>query len=154
VVEIDPETGELRFLDYVYVHDTGVVVNPMIVEGQIHGGVAQGIGSALYEELRYDPDGQPLFGTFLDYVLPTACEIPRIRIGEQETPSPLIPGGMKGVGEAGIVGSPTAVVAAVEDALRPYGARITSMPVTPDTILNLIHEPVPQPVTADGAPRA
>jgi len=138
VVEIDPETGVLKFLDYVYVHDTGVVLNPMIVEGQIHGGVAQGIGTALYEELRYDDDGQPLFATFLDYVLPTANEVPRIRIGHLETPSPLIPGGMKGVGEAGIVGSPSAVVAAVEDALRPFGARITSMPVTPDAILQVI----------------
>jgi carbon-monoxide dehydrogenase large subunit len=153
VVEVDPETGEVRFLDYVYVHDTGVVVNPMIVEGQIHGGVAQGIGSALYEELRYDPDGQPLSTTFLDYLLPTASEIPRLRVGHQETPSPLIPGGMKGVGEAGIVGSPTAVVAAVEDALRPYGARLTRMPVTPETILELIGDPAREPVAADAGAR-
>lgn len=153
VVEIDAETGIPSFLDYVYVHDTGVVLNPMIVEGQIHGGVAQGIGSALYEELRYDAEGQPLFATFLDYVLPTANEVPRIRIGHLETPSPLIPGGMKGVGEAGIVGSPSAVVAAVEDALRPFGARITSMPVTPDVILRHVDAAEPEPLVGQDGVR-
>jgi carbon-monoxide dehydrogenase large subunit len=140
VVEVDVETGKVEFLDYLYVHDIGTVVNPMIVDGQIHGGVAQGIGTALYEELRYDPAGQPLFATFMDYVLPTAAEVPRIAIEHQETPSPLIPGGMKGVGEAGVVGSPAAVVSAIEDALRPFGVKITSTPVTPSTLLELIDE--------------
>jgi len=137
-VEVDPDTGEVRFLDYAYVHDSGTVLNPMIVEGQIHGGVAQGIGSALFEELRYDESGQPLFGSFMDYVLPTAMEIPRIRIDEQVTPSPIIPGGTKGVGEAGAIGSPAAVVAAVEDALSPFGVRIRETPVTPERILRLL----------------
>jgi carbon-monoxide dehydrogenase large subunit len=137
VVEVDVETGEVSFLDYVFVHDSGTVLNPMILEGQIHGGVAQGIGAALYEELRYDDEGQPLFGTFMDYVLPTAAEIPRIRLGHQETPSPIIPGGTKGVGEAGVIGSPAAVVAAIEDALRPFGAKITETPVTPARIVEL-----------------
>jgi carbon-monoxide dehydrogenase large subunit len=139
-VEVDPETGEVWFLDYVYVHDSGTVLNPMIVEGQIHGGVAQGIGAALYEELRYDEDGQPLFGSFMEYVLPTAMEVPRIRVGEQVTPSPVIPGGTKGVGEAGAIGSPAAIVAAVEDALAPFGVRIRQTPVTPDLIVRLIRE--------------
>ncbi len=138
VVEIDAETGEISFLDYGYVHDTGTQLNPLIVEGQVHGGVAQGIGMALYEELRYDEDAQPLFGTFVDYLLPTALEIPRPRVDHLTTPSPIIPGGMKGVGEAGAIGSPAAVTAAVEDALRPFGATITRLPVTPEDILALI----------------
>jgi carbon-monoxide dehydrogenase large subunit len=138
VVEVDVETGEVSFLDYVYVHDSGTVLNPMIVEGQIHGGVTQGIGAALYEELRYDTDGQPMFATFMDYVLPTAAEVPRFRLDHQVTPSPLIPGGMKGVGEAGLIGSPSAVASAVEDALRPFGARITELPVTPEKVLALV----------------
>jgi len=113
VVEVDTETGEVSFLDYTYVHDCGTVVNPMIVEGQIQGGVAQGIGMALFEELRYAEDGQPLFGSFMDYVLPTAAEVPRLRLEHQVTPSPIIPGGTKGVGEAGAIGSPAAVAAAI-----------------------------------------
>src|SRR5439155_18499969 len=148
VVEVDPETGEVSFLDYTYVHDCGTVVNPMIVEGQIHGGVAQGIGQALFEELRYAEDGQPLFGSFMDYVLPTAVEVPRLRLDHQVTPSPVIPGGTKGVGEAGAIGSPAAVVAAIEDALRPFGVRITQLPVTPDRILTLVRQATGQPVAA------
>ena len=138
VVEVDRETGEVTFLDYVYVHDTGTQLNPLIVEGQIHGGIAQGIGMALYEELSYDEDAQPRVGTFLDYLLPTALEIPRPRVDHLVTPSPIIPGGMKGVGEAGAIGSPAAVTAAIEDALRPFGATITRLPVTPQAILELI----------------
>jgi carbon-monoxide dehydrogenase large subunit len=153
VVEVDIETGDVRFLDYVYVHDSGTILNPMIVEGQIHGGVAQGIGAALYEELKYDEEGQPLFATFMEYVLPTAAEVPRLRLGHQVTPSPLIPGGMKGVGEAGLIGSPSAVVSAIEDALRPFGARITEMPVTPDLVLRLVGggSPERQPAGVAGA---
>ena len=138
VVEVDIETGQVTFLDYGFVHDCGTMLNPMIVEGQIHGGVAQGIGSALYEELAYDENGQPLFGTFMDYVLPTACEVPRMRLGHQETPSPIIPGGVKGVGEAGAIGSPAAVVSAIEDALRPFGVKLTETPVTPTRIVALL----------------
>jgi carbon-monoxide dehydrogenase large subunit len=137
-VEVDVDTGLVSFLDYVYVHDCGTIVNPMIVEGQIHGGVAQGIGSALYESLHYRDDGQPLFGTFMDYVLPTASEVPRMRLAHEVTPSPLIPGGMKGVGEAGAIGSPAAVVNAIEDALRPFDVKITETPVTPDKIVGWV----------------
>ncbi len=150
-VEVDPETGEVSLLDYAYVHDSGTVLNPMIVEGQIHGGVAQGIGAALFEELRYEDDGQPLFGSFMDYVLPSAMEIPRIRIDEQVTPSPVIPGGTKGVGEAGAIGSPAAVVAAVEDALSPFGVRIRQTPVTPDLIVRLVSAARETPAAA-GSP--
>jgi carbon-monoxide dehydrogenase large subunit len=138
VVDVDVETGEVSFLDYVYVHDCGTIVNPTIVEGQIQGGVAQGIGAALFESLPYDEDGQPLVATFMEYVLPTAAELPRLTMEHQHTPSPNIPGGMKGVGEAGAIGSPAAVVAAIEDALSPYGVRITKTPVTPATIVELV----------------
>jgi aerobic carbon-monoxide dehydrogenase large subunit len=140
VVEVDVDTGKVEFLDYLYVHDIGTVINPMLVDGQIHGGVAQGIGTALFEELQYDPTGQPLFATFMEYVLPTAAEVPRIAIEHQVTPSPLIPGGMKGVGEAGVIGAPAAVVSAIEDALRPYGVKISATPVTPATLLALLDE--------------
>lgn len=141
VVEVDVETGQVSFLDYVYVHDCGTIVNPTIVEGQIQGGVAQGIGAALFEALPYDDEGQPLFATFMEYVLPTAAELPRITMEHQHTPSPHIPGGMKGVGEAGAIGSPAAVVAAIEDALTEYGARITETPVTPAAIVAMVTEP-------------
>ena len=140
VVEVDVETGEVSFLDYLYVHDCGTIVNPTIVEGQIMGAVAQGIGSALFESLPYDEDGQPLFGTFMEYLLPTAAELPRLAMEHQHTPSPNIPGGMKGVGEAGTIGSPAAVVAAIEDALAPYGVRINETPVTPAAILAMVGE--------------
>lgn len=138
VVEVDVETGEVGFLDWVHVHDCGTMLNPMIVEGQLHGGIAQGIGMALFEELPYTEDGQPLAGTFMDYVLPTAAEVPRMRLEHQTTLSPIIPGGTKGIGEAGAIGSPSAVVAAIEDALRPFGARIAEMPVTPEKVLALV----------------
>ena len=138
VVEVNLETGEVKFLDYVIVHDCGTILNPLIVEGQIHGGVAQGIATALYEELHYDPDGQLQNGSFMDYLLPTAAELPSLRLDHLVTPSPIIPGGMKGVGEAGIIGSPAAVVNAVEDALRPFGVKFTQTPVTPEVILTAL----------------
>jgi carbon-monoxide dehydrogenase large subunit len=144
VVEVDVETGEVRFLDYVIVHDCGTMLNPMLVEGQIHGGVAQGIGEALYEELQYDADGYPLTGSFMDYLLPTAAEVPRLRLGHDVTPSPVVPGGMKGVGEAGAIGSPSAVIAAIEDALSDYGVTITEMPLTPAKILGLLEGAEPR----------
>ena len=143
VVEVDVETGEVRFLDYAYVHDCGTILNPMIVEGQIHGGVAQGIGMALYEELRYDADGYPLTGTFMDYLLPTAAEVPELRLAHEVTPSPVVPTGVKGIGEAGVIGSPSAIAAAIEDALRPFGARFTSLPITPEKILAALREREP-----------
>ncbi len=140
VVEVDVETGEVHFLDYVVVHDCGTLLNPMIVEGQLHGGVAQGIGAALWEHLRYDESGQPLTRTFMDYLIPTAAELPRFRLDHLVTPSPIIPGGMKGVGEAGIIGPPAALVNAVEDALRPFGASFTETPLTPERVLAAIQQ--------------
>ena len=144
VAEVDVETGEVSLLDYIYVHDCGTIINPTIVEGQIQGGVAQGIGAALFESLPYDEAGQPLFATFMQYVLPTAAELPSVVIEHQHTPSPNIPGGMKGVGEAGAIGSPAAVVAAIEDALSPFAVRINATPVTPATILELIADAAAQ----------
>jgi carbon-monoxide dehydrogenase large subunit len=138
VVEVDVETGEVSLLDYIYVHDCGTIINPTIVEGQIAGGVAQGVGAALFESLPYDEEGQPLFATFMEYVLPTAAELPRLVTEHQHTPSPNIPGGMKGVGEAGAIGSPAAVVSAIEDALAPFAVRINETPMTPTKILSLI----------------
>jgi aerobic carbon-monoxide dehydrogenase large subunit len=140
VVEVDVETGKVSFLDYLYVHDCGTIINPMVVDGQIQGAVAQGIGEALFEELPYREDGQPLFGSFMDYLLPSAADIPRLVLEHQHNPSPIIPGGMKGIGEAGAIGSPAAVVSAIEDALEPFGVRLTRMPVTPQMIVDLVDE--------------
>ncbi|MGQ0651530.1 MAG: xanthine dehydrogenase family protein molybdopterin-binding subunit [Betaproteobacteria bacterium] len=134
-VEVDTKLGEVKFLDYVMFHDSGTVLNPLIVEGQIHGGVAQGIGQALYEDLKYDADGQLLTGSFMDFLVPTAAEIPRMRLDHSSTPSPVIPGGTKGVGEGGIIGPPAAVANAVEDALAAFGVKFTELPISPERIL-------------------
>lgn len=122
VVAVDPETGAVEILDYVVVEDCGVIVNPMIVEGQTIGGVAQGIGTALYEEMQYDEQGQPLASTLADYMLPGATEVPAIRIDHFETPSPHTEFGAKGMGEGGAIAPPAVLFNAVNDALRPLGA--------------------------------
>jgi aerobic carbon-monoxide dehydrogenase large subunit len=134
-VEVDPETGRVRVRDYVVVEDCGPVINPMIVEGQIHGAVAQGIGEALGERLVYDESGQLVTGTLMDYALPTAAALPAFTIGHLETPSPLTPGGYKGMGEGGTIGAPAAVANAVADALKPLGVPVTALPILPDAIL-------------------
>jgi CO/xanthine dehydrogenase Mo-binding subunit len=138
VVEVSPTSGEVRFLRYVVVHDCGVVINPTIVEGQIHGGVAQGIGGALYERLHYDDSGQLLNASFMDFLMPTAVEVPEIEIAHIETPSPLNPLGVKGVGEAGTIPVAALVAEALEDALAPFGVRIQEMPLSPNRIRELI----------------
>ncbi len=140
IVEVDIETGEVRLLRYVVHHDSGVLINPTIVEGQIHGGVAQGIGGALYERIVYDPQGQPLTTTFMDFLIPTAMEVPAIEVVHTETPSPLNPLGVKGVGEAGAIPVPALVAEAVDDALAPFGVRVREMPLSPMRILELIAE--------------
>jgi carbon-monoxide dehydrogenase large subunit len=129
VVDVDVETGRLRLVRYVVAHDCGRVVNPMIVEGQVHGGVAQGIGGALGEELRYDESGQLLTGTLMDYAVPAASDLPLIETVHLECPSPRNPLGAKGVGEGGAISPPAAIAAAVEDALADLGVRITAVPV-------------------------
>ncbi|MGA7487566.1 MAG: xanthine dehydrogenase family protein molybdopterin-binding subunit [Xanthobacteraceae bacterium] len=135
VVAVDPETGGVEILDYVVAEDAGVLVNPMVVDGQIQGGTAQGIGSALFEEMPFDSQGQPLASTLADYLLPGCPEVPDIRILHMETPSPYTEFGQKGVGEGGAIGPAAAIANAVNDALRPFGAELCEIPMTPRRIL-------------------
>ncbi len=139
-VEVDIETGAVAVLRYVVVNDSGKLINPPIVEGQIQGGVAHGIGNALYERMRYDNQGQPLSATLADYLLPTATEVPDIEILMHESPSPHNPLGIKGVGELGIIPVTAAIASAVEDALREFGARIDAIPIEPAAVLAMIDE--------------
>jgi aerobic carbon-monoxide dehydrogenase large subunit len=141
VVEVDRETGQVTIVDYAVANDSGPLINPRIVEGQLHGGVAQGVGGALYEELAYDR-GQPQTQSLLEYVMPSAAQIPPMRIEHLDTPSPLNPLGVKGVGEAGTVAPPAAIAAAVEDALRPFDARITATPLRPESLWRLVRSKV------------
>jgi aerobic carbon-monoxide dehydrogenase large subunit len=140
IVEVDPATGNLSFVRYVVVHDCGVLINPTIVEGQIHGGVAQGIGGAFYERLYFDDSGQLINASFMDFLIPTAVEVPEIEVAHIETPSPLNPLGVKGVGEAGTIPVAALVAEAIEDALAPFGVRIREMPLSPPRIRELIEE--------------
>ena len=117
-VEVDPETGHVRLTRYIVVHDCGRMINPMMVEGQVHGAVAHGIGATLYEWMRYDASGQPQTVTFADYMLPTSDTIPPIEIHHMESPTPLNPLGVKGAAESGTIGAPAAIVSAIEDALQ------------------------------------
>ncbi len=135
VVAVDSEIGSIEILDYVIVEDGGVLVNPMVVDGQILGGLAQGIGTALLEEMPYDQGGQPLASTLGDYLLPGAAEVPAPRIGHMETPSPYTRFGVKGIGEGGAIAPPAALANAVNDALRPLGVEMLVSPVTPDRIV-------------------
>jgi len=135
VVEIDPDTGRVGVKRYAVVEDCGPVINPMIVDGQIHGAVAQGIGEALLEAVVYDADGQLLTATLMDYALPRAADLPSFEIGHLETPSPIMPGGVKGMGEGGTIGAPATIANAVADAVRHLGARITKLPIRPESLL-------------------
>jgi len=138
VVEVDREIGDVKILKYLAVDDCGKVINPLLVEGQIHGGVAQGLGQALFEEVVYDDDGQLVTGTLMDYAVPKAFQIPRIETDRTETPSPVNPLGVKGVGEAGTIGSTPALVNAVVDALRPLGVEHLDMPLTRERVWSAI----------------
>lgn len=140
IVEVDSETGVVTLLRHVVVEDCGKVIHPAIVEGQIRGGVAQGIGSALYEELVYDDQGQFLTATLMDYLVPGSTEVPPVEIGHLETLSPLTPSGSKGVGESGTIASPAAISNAIADALTPFGCRFTKLPITPQNILDALRE--------------
>jgi carbon-monoxide dehydrogenase large subunit len=142
VVEVDPDTGQVAILDYAIAYDVGKAVNPRLVEGQLVGGLAQGIGGALLEELAYDEQGQLLSATFMDYLLPTSMEMPghvSIRVLE-ETPTPLNPLGVKGAGEGGTSAAGAAVANAVADALEPLGVEISDLPLSPDRLLTLIRD--------------
>ena len=138
--EVDPRTGQVTLLRYVVSEDCGVMINPDVVEGQIAGGVVQGIGGVLYEHMVYDDAGNPQSTTFVDYLLPTAAEVPIIEYGHIETPASTNPGGHKGMGEGGAIGSPPAVINAVADAVAHLGARLTAQPLTPMAILAAIDD--------------
>jgi carbon-monoxide dehydrogenase large subunit len=135
--EVDPTTGHVRLLRYIVSEDCGPMINPSVVEGQIAGGTVQGIGGALFEQLAWDGDGNPITTTFMDYLLPSATDVPTIEYGHIETPSPG-PGGYKGVGEGGAIGAPPAVVNAVADALSPFGVTPTRLPLSPARIVELL----------------
>lgn len=137
--EVDVVTGAVKLLRYIVSEDCGPMINPSVVEGQIAGGVVQGIGGALLEHLAYDDDGNPVATTFMDYRLPTASDVPIIEYGHVETPGPG-PGGYKGVGEGGAIGAPAAVANAVADALSPFGVTVTRLPLTPAAIVGLLSE--------------
>lgn len=136
VVEIDPETFEVTFLRYIVVHDCGTVLNPLVVDGFVYGGVGHGIGGALYERFQYDERGQMLSASFMDYLIPTAAEVPHVELHEMVTPSPLHPYGAKGAAEGSYMTTPAAVASAVEDALDPMGIRIDEVPITPQGLFD------------------
>jgi len=138
LVAVDPEFGEVALLDYAVVEDGGVLVNPMIVDGQIYGGVAQGIGTALYEEMPFDAEGQPLASTLADYLLPGFTEVPDVRIEHMETPSPYTEFGVKGIGEGGAIAPPAAIGNAINDALRRRGAELCFSPMTPRRVVEAL----------------
>ena len=138
-VEIDPQTFGVSMRNYIVAEDCGRIVNPMIVDGQVHGGVAQGIGAALYEEVVHDESGQVLTGSFVDYIVPSAAEIPEIEAVHLETESPSTLGGYRGMGEGGTIGAPAAVANAVADALAAMDIQINELPITPERLFRLIH---------------
>lgn len=139
-VEVDVRTGDVKILDYAVAHDCGRMINPMIVEGQVQGGVAHGIGNSFYEELIYDNNGQLLTASFMDYLLPTAKEVPTAKIAHMEVVCPLNPLGVKGVGEGGTIPSAAAFAGAVEDALAPFNVTVKEVPLSPEKVRKLLRE--------------
>jgi aerobic carbon-monoxide dehydrogenase large subunit len=140
IIEVDPKIGMVTFIKYAAVHDCGRVINPMVVEGQIHGGVAQGIGGAFFERLVYNEEGQLTNASFMDYLIPTAAEILSIEVDHVETPSPLNPLGVKGAGEAGVIPVPALFASAIDNALSSFGIRVREMPLHPCRLYELIEE--------------
>ena len=141
LVEVDPRTGQVRILEHVVVHDCGRELNPLIVEGMVHGSTVHGMGAALLEEFRYDAGGQLLTATFMDYLKPTALDVPDIDVDRLEHPSPFTPLGAKGVGEGGAIPAPAAVANAVEDALSDLGVTVRSLPITPERVWRWLGSP-------------
>ncbi len=137
ILEVDPETMQVEIEKYVVVHDCGRVINPLILDGQIHGGVAQGLGNAFYEQLVYDETGQLLNASFMDFLLPTALDVPRVETAHRETPSPLNPLGVKGAGEAGAIPVAPLFAQAVEDALGDPRFEIREIPLSPSRLWEL-----------------
>jgi carbon-monoxide dehydrogenase large subunit len=133
-VEVDVETGFVRLLRYVVVEDCGTMINPLIVDGQVHGGVVQGIGGALLEHLVYDETGQLRSQTLMEYLLPSAVDVPKIEVHHLQTPSPFTLGGFKGMGEGGAIGPLPALGNAVTDALAPLGVAIDALPLSPERV--------------------
>ncbi len=144
IIEVDPKIGMVTFVKYAAVHDCGRVINPMVVEGQVHGGVAQGIGGAFFERLVYNEEGQLTNASFMDYLIPTAAEIPSIQVDHVETPSPLNPLGVKGAGEAGVIPVPALFASAIDNALLPFGIRVREMPLHPCRLYELLQESMGQ----------
>jgi aerobic carbon-monoxide dehydrogenase large subunit len=140
VVEVDEETGEVRLVDYAAVDDCGPQVNPMIVEGQLHGGIVQGAAQALWEEAIYDADGNLRNASLMDYLVPSAAEVPNIKLDHTVTPSPTNELGVKGIGEAGTIGSAPAVMNALIDALAPFGITDMAMPARPERVWQAIQD--------------
>jgi carbon-monoxide dehydrogenase large subunit len=140
IVDVEEDTGKVKVVRYVAVDDCGPAINPMLIDGQVHGGIAQAIGQALYEHVAYDEDGQLVTGTFVDYALPTAAELPSFETDRTETPSPVNSLGVKGVGEAGTIAATPAVLNAVVDALRPKGVTYLNMPLFPEAIWRAMNE--------------
>ena len=140
VVEVDPDTGEVKLVRYIAVDDVGNVINPMIVDGMVHGGVTQGIGQALQEEAIYDESGQLLTGSMMDYAVPTAEDVPSFELDRTVTPSTTNPLGIKGAGETGTIAASPAVINAVVDALSPFGIRHIDMPAKPEKVWRAIQE--------------
>ncbi len=140
MIEIDRETGVPELLKLVAVDDCGNVINPLIVEGQVHGGLAQGIGQAMFEEVVFDQDGQPLTASFMDYVMPRAADLPHFELERTVTPTPVNPLGAKGVGEAGTIGISPCVINAAVDALAPFGVRHIDMPLRPERLWRIISQ--------------
>jgi carbon-monoxide dehydrogenase large subunit len=151
-VEVDTETGHVQILDYVIVEDCGTMINPMLVEGQTYGGVAQGIGTALYEEMPYDGNGTPLASTLADYILPGPTEIPRLRVHHTETPSPHTEFGAKGMGEGGAIAPPAVIFNAVNDALQDLGVELLHTPMTPRRVLEALASAKPREATPASVP--
>jgi carbon-monoxide dehydrogenase large subunit len=137
-VEVDPETGLVKVTRYVVAHDCGRVINPLLVDGQIQGGVAHGIGNAIMERMRYDEAGNPQTTSLADYLLPDAGNVPNVEIVHMESPSPLNPLGVKGAGEGGTIPAAAAIASAIEDALSPFGVKILDAPMLPETIAMLV----------------
>jgi carbon-monoxide dehydrogenase large subunit len=141
VVSVDPSTGDFTIERFVMVHDCGTPVNPMLIEGQVLGALAQGFGAALMEELRYDPDtGQLMNGSMMDYFAPTAADLPEVELQHTETPSPVTPFGVRGVGEVGTIPPGAAIANAVCDALADFGVEISRLPITPESVWRAIQE--------------
>lgn len=145
VVEVDKETGIVKILRYIAMDDVGRVLNPLIVEGQVQGGAVQGISQALLEEMVFDENGQPLTATLADYIIPSTYTAPIVESYRTETPTPVNPLGLKGVGEAGTIAATPAIAGAVEDALSDYGAVVERLPLTPNYVWSLMN-----PAARDG----